>query len=211
MSKVTMQDIADELGISRVTVWKVFNNHSGVSEAVRESVLQKAKELGYSKFMQGADAAAYVAECAERLDMGHGAGQDIPGLQSVQIVGLAHPLRLRAGKPVHGLAVLAGVQPFHHKAGGAAHPGQHGDIPHSAGFGTVGALGKGHHGFDPADLEPQLTLGVKGQRRGLQNFAVRHGGAQLGGAQAGGGTVVAFGTVCLHHLSFLFLCCFGFC
>ena len=24
MSKVTMQDIADELGISRVTVWKVF-------------------------------------------------------------------------------------------------------------------------------------------------------------------------------------------
>ena len=25
MSKVTMQDIADELGISRVTVWKVFN------------------------------------------------------------------------------------------------------------------------------------------------------------------------------------------
>ena len=52
MSKVTMQDIADELGISRVTVWKVFNNHSGVSEAVRESVLQKAKELGYSKFMQ---------------------------------------------------------------------------------------------------------------------------------------------------------------
>mgnify|MGYP000178406732 CR=1 FL=1 len=46
MSKVTMQDIADELGISRV------NNHSGVSEAVRESVLQKAKELGYSKFMQ---------------------------------------------------------------------------------------------------------------------------------------------------------------
>ena len=52
MSKVTMQDIADELGISRVTVWKVFNNHSGVSEAIRESVLQKAKELGYSKFMQ---------------------------------------------------------------------------------------------------------------------------------------------------------------
>ena len=43
MSKVTMQDIADELGISRVTVWKVFNNHSGVSEAVRESVLQKAR------------------------------------------------------------------------------------------------------------------------------------------------------------------------
>ena len=55
MSKVTMQDIADELGISRVTVWKVFNNHSGVSETVRENVLQKAKELGYSKFIQESD------------------------------------------------------------------------------------------------------------------------------------------------------------
>ena len=29
MSKVTMQDIADELGISRVTVWKVFQKQYG--------------------------------------------------------------------------------------------------------------------------------------------------------------------------------------
>ena len=43
MSKVTMQDIADELGISRVTVWKVFNNHSGVSEAVREAYFKRQK------------------------------------------------------------------------------------------------------------------------------------------------------------------------
>lgn len=49
MSKVTMQDIADALGISRVTVWKVFNNHAGVSPALRENVLEKAKELGYLK------------------------------------------------------------------------------------------------------------------------------------------------------------------
>lgn len=32
MEKVTMQDIADMLGISRVTVWKVLNNRSGVSK-----------------------------------------------------------------------------------------------------------------------------------------------------------------------------------
>ena len=56
MSKVTMQDIADELGISRVTVWKVFNNHSGVSEAVRESVLQKAKEIRIFQIHAGAAA-----------------------------------------------------------------------------------------------------------------------------------------------------------
>lgn len=49
MNKVTMQDIADALGISRVTVWKVFNNYSNVSAALRESVLAKAKEMGYSK------------------------------------------------------------------------------------------------------------------------------------------------------------------
>lgn len=44
-----MQDIADALGISRVTVWKVFNNHTGVSPALRDRILDKAKELGYSK------------------------------------------------------------------------------------------------------------------------------------------------------------------
>lgn len=49
MGKITMQDIADALGISRVTVWKVFNNHTGVSDALRESVLDKAKEMGYIK------------------------------------------------------------------------------------------------------------------------------------------------------------------
>ena len=49
MSKITMQDIADALGISRVTVWKVFKNQSGVSDSLRENVLNKARELGYSK------------------------------------------------------------------------------------------------------------------------------------------------------------------
>lgn len=46
MSKVTMQDIADALGISRVTVWKVFHNHAGVSAALRENVRNKAREMG---------------------------------------------------------------------------------------------------------------------------------------------------------------------
>ena len=31
MNKVTMQEIADALGISRVTVWKVFHNYENVS------------------------------------------------------------------------------------------------------------------------------------------------------------------------------------
>ncbi|HKM04938.1 MAG TPA: LacI family DNA-binding transcriptional regulator [Lachnospiraceae bacterium] len=50
MAKVTMQDIADALNISRVTVWKVFNNHSGVSDDLRMQIINKAKELGYTKW-----------------------------------------------------------------------------------------------------------------------------------------------------------------
>ena len=49
MEKITMQDIADALDISRVTVSKVFNNQSGVSDSLRELVLEKARELGYAK------------------------------------------------------------------------------------------------------------------------------------------------------------------
>lgn len=51
MAKITMQDIADALGISRVTVWKVLNQQSGVSEPLRNQILQKAEELGYPKLM----------------------------------------------------------------------------------------------------------------------------------------------------------------
>lgn len=45
----TMQDIADSLGISRVTVWKVFENKPGVSPGLRMDVIEKAKEMGYNK------------------------------------------------------------------------------------------------------------------------------------------------------------------
>lgn len=44
-----MQDIANELNISRVTVWKVFNNQPGVSESLKQQILKKANELGYQK------------------------------------------------------------------------------------------------------------------------------------------------------------------
>ena len=43
MEKVTMQDIADMLNISRVTVWKVLNNQPGVSK-LRDKVLLAAIE-----------------------------------------------------------------------------------------------------------------------------------------------------------------------
>ncbi len=47
MAKVTMQDLADATGVSRITVWKALNNRSGVSEDTRRLIHNKASELGY--------------------------------------------------------------------------------------------------------------------------------------------------------------------
>jgi LacI family transcriptional regulator len=52
MKKITMQEIADALDISRVTVWKVFNSYPGVSDALVELVMNKAQEMGYLKQKQ---------------------------------------------------------------------------------------------------------------------------------------------------------------
>ena len=48
--KVTIQDIADELGISRNTVSKAINNSDGLADATREQILEKAIEMGYKQF-----------------------------------------------------------------------------------------------------------------------------------------------------------------
>lgn len=47
--KVTIQDIADALGVSRNTVSKAINNSDGLADATRERVLQKAAEMGYKQ------------------------------------------------------------------------------------------------------------------------------------------------------------------
>lgn len=49
MKKVTMQDIADSINISRVTVWKALNNKPGVSSSLYDKILSTARELGYRK------------------------------------------------------------------------------------------------------------------------------------------------------------------
>ena len=50
MKKVTLQDIADELGISRNTVSKAMNNSEGIAASTRDKILQKAVEMGYKQF-----------------------------------------------------------------------------------------------------------------------------------------------------------------
>lgn len=48
--RVTIQDIADALELSRNTVSKAINNSEGIADDTREKVLQKAIELGYKQF-----------------------------------------------------------------------------------------------------------------------------------------------------------------
>ena len=50
MKRVTIQDIADELGISRNTVSRAINNAGGLAEGTRDKILQKAIEMGYKQF-----------------------------------------------------------------------------------------------------------------------------------------------------------------
>jgi LacI family transcriptional regulator len=45
--RVRMQDIANDLNVSVVTVSKVLRNHSDISPGMRERVLRRVKELGY--------------------------------------------------------------------------------------------------------------------------------------------------------------------
>lgn len=47
VKKITMQKIADHLGVSKVSVSKAINNQTGVSEELKEKILDVAHSLGY--------------------------------------------------------------------------------------------------------------------------------------------------------------------
>lgn len=49
--KTTMQDIADHLGISKVSVSKAMNMQKGVSEELRKKIFLVAEELGYARVL----------------------------------------------------------------------------------------------------------------------------------------------------------------
>ena len=57
MGKVTMQDVADALGVSRVSVWKVFNEQPGVSDSLKNSIMEMAAKLGYNGLVHTSTAA----------------------------------------------------------------------------------------------------------------------------------------------------------
>ncbi len=76
--KVTIQDIADALGISRNTVSKAINNADGLADATREKILQKAVEMGYKQF-------SYVSALN---------GFSVPGLATAEEPGFAGEIAL---------------------------------------------------------------------------------------------------------------------
>ena len=69
--KVTIQDIADALGISRNTVSKAINNSDGLADATRERILKKAVEMGYKQF-------SYVSTMSSLIASGTGSNDTQP-------------------------------------------------------------------------------------------------------------------------------------
>lgn len=47
MKKVSMQDIAKELGVSKMTVSKCFHDSEDISEETKQAIFRKADEMGY--------------------------------------------------------------------------------------------------------------------------------------------------------------------
>ena len=54
--KITMQQIADRLGVTKVSVSKALNGQPGISGKLREEIVKTAKELGYRKKRSTANA-----------------------------------------------------------------------------------------------------------------------------------------------------------
>ena len=87
--RVTIQDIADALGLSRNTVSKAINGTGVLAEATRQRVLQKASEMGYKQFsfMVLPMAAQEEGEGAPR-SAGSANEAGSPGSQSAKKVGI---------------------------------------------------------------------------------------------------------------------------
>lgn len=63
--KVTIQDIADALGISRNTVSKAINNMDGIATSTKEKIVQKAIEMGYRPFSYATTLNAVASQAKE--------------------------------------------------------------------------------------------------------------------------------------------------
>ena len=68
--KITMQDIADRLGISKVSVSKALNGKPGLSAALRQSIFAAAREMGFERVPP--EASAHFASGVQAIFPGEG-------------------------------------------------------------------------------------------------------------------------------------------
>ncbi|MDO3412572.1 LacI family DNA-binding transcriptional regulator [Saccharibacillus sp. CPCC 101409] len=97
--KVTMQQIADQLGVSKFVVSKALSGKGGVSEATRERVIRAASQLGYFTQPRGyGQAARRIPDPARTRD---------PGRQSVLV--LMPNVRFQTPESLYWGRILNGV------------------------------------------------------------------------------------------------------
>ncbi len=72
IKKVTMQDIADALGVSKVTISKALNDKDGVGPELKEQILQKAEEFGYRLSKNSKDKVKNIAIFLDHKYFGEG-------------------------------------------------------------------------------------------------------------------------------------------
>lgn len=66
----TLEDIARQLGVSKSTVSKALNGARDVSSAMRQAVLEKAVELGYTRLQRGAQASKFALFITSNIEYG---------------------------------------------------------------------------------------------------------------------------------------------
>ena len=67
MKKVTLQEIADEIGVSRITISKVINNRPGVSESTRKRIVNALIEHNYKGISRYADSVSTNSEVKQTI------------------------------------------------------------------------------------------------------------------------------------------------
>lgn len=81
-AKVTMQDIANALGLSRNTVSKAINNTGIIADSTRELILRKAVEMGYRQFSEASFSGISIPGITPVASLGPG-GAGFPAAPTV--------------------------------------------------------------------------------------------------------------------------------
>ncbi|MCO7108131.1 LacI family DNA-binding transcriptional regulator [Gemmiger formicilis] len=112
MSKPTMQDIADALSVSRITVWKALSNRPGVSDSMRAQIHQKATEMGYFHSLSG-----YHCDrlCSTASPHTHRSGSRVPTESSLFWMQIIHQIAKDLSE--HNVNLMYTYLPTNYKAG----------------------------------------------------------------------------------------------